>query len=87
MVLAIESVEEVANLIFLPGLSTKDEATDISGRGIGMDAVREYIEDCGGSIQLELGVSTGTEKIPVTFVLTLPKENQAYELDLAGIVA
>ena len=40
------------NLIFEPGLSTKDEVTEISGRGVGMDVVRAAIEQIGGRVEL-----------------------------------
>ncbi|PMY95032.1 chemotaxis protein CheA, partial [Pseudomonas sp. FW305-124] len=40
------------DLIFEPGLSTKDMATAISGRGVGMDVVRANVEQIGGRIEL-----------------------------------
>jgi chemotaxis protein histidine kinase CheA len=43
-----------AELIFHPGFSTSQEVTDISGRGIGMDAVRELLREAGGTIELAL---------------------------------
>jgi signal transduction histidine kinase/HAMP domain-containing protein len=59
--------DEKINLIFASGLSTKDESSEVSGRGIGMDAVKTYLESLGGSIKLytELGVGT-------TFSLKVP---------------
>ncbi len=45
---------EVANLIFRSGISCAETVTDISGRGVGMDAVRSFIEELGGTISLEL---------------------------------
>ncbi len=45
---------ELAQLIFAPGFSTKGEASMISGRGIGMDAVRLLVEESGGEIALIL---------------------------------
>lgn len=45
---------EVASLIFLPSFSTKSEADDISGRGIGMDAIKAYMEELGGTVSLQL---------------------------------
>lgn len=47
------SKEEKEGLIFLPGFSSKDQATDISGRGIGMDVVKQTVEKLGGQIHLE----------------------------------
>jgi HPt (histidine-containing phosphotransfer) domain-containing protein len=46
------SDDDIAAFIFMPGFSTKDEANDVSGRGVGMDAVRAMIEELGGSLQL-----------------------------------
>ena len=49
------SDSDVANLIFQPSMSTADKVTDISGRGVGMDAVKASIQEFGGKIDLELG--------------------------------
>ncbi len=54
-------------LIFQPGFSTKDEATDLSGRGVGMDVVRNNIEAVGGTIDVQTRVGSGT-----TFSAILP---------------
>lgn len=54
-------------LIFQAGFSTKDEATDVSGRGVGMDVVRNNIEAVGGSIDVVTKVGSGT-----TFSAILP---------------
>ena len=45
----------VANLIFYSGVTTKDHITDISGRGVGLDAAKQFLSDCGGKIELVLG--------------------------------
>ena len=45
--------DEINNLIFLPGFSTADQISDISGRGVGMDVVRRNIQDIGGRISLK----------------------------------
>ena len=58
---------EKVMLIFQPGFSTKDEATDLSGRGVGMDVVRNNIESVGGSIDVQTRVGLGT-----TFSAILP---------------
>ena len=61
--------EEVAEFVFRPGLSTADAVSDISGRGVGMDAVRATIESLGGAVELrtEAGVGTTTTLIvPIT---------------------
>jgi two-component system chemotaxis sensor kinase CheA len=58
---------ELINLIFLPGLSTMEKITEISGRGVGMDAVREEIERLGGEIKVTSVLDEGT-----TFFIKLP---------------
>lgn len=56
---AISETDKV-NLIFASGLSSKEDTSEVSGRGIGMDAVKNYLESIGGSIELitQLGVGT-----------------------------
>ena len=60
--------QEVINLIFEPGFSTADQVSDLSGRGVGMDAVRSAIERNGGTLTLSSEASKGSE---VTMVLPL----------------
>jgi len=55
------SDEATVQLIFHPGFSTKDQATDVSGRGVGMDVVKTNIEQIGGSITFESEVGRGTK--------------------------
>jgi two-component system chemotaxis sensor kinase CheA len=55
-------------LIFEPGFSTASELTDISGRGVGLDVVRQTILDLGGSVQLQ-----SKEGIGLTFEITVPE--------------
>jgi two-component system chemotaxis sensor kinase CheA len=61
---------EILNLIFVPGLSTKDEAGELSGRGVGMDVVKTNIAKLGGIVDVysELGIGT---KLTVTLPITL----------------
>ena len=61
------SDEEVDNLIFLPGFSTADKVSDISGRGVGMDVVRRSIQALGGRISIASRPGEGS-----TFTLSLP---------------
>jgi two-component system chemotaxis sensor kinase CheA len=61
--------EEIASLVFRPGLSTARAVSDLSGRGVGMDAVRATIEALGGQVELETEVGRGTATIlivPIT---------------------
>jgi chemotaxis protein histidine kinase CheA len=48
------SDDEIANLIFHSGISSADKVTDISGRGVGMDAVKAFLANLGGNISIEL---------------------------------
>jgi two-component system chemotaxis sensor kinase CheA len=61
---------EILNLIFLPGLSTKDQASDYSGRGVGMDVVKTNISKLGGVIDVHSEPDIGT-KITITLPVTL----------------
>jgi len=51
---------EALNLIFLPGFSTKEVASDLSGRGVGMDVVRATVERFGGSVSVKSTLDKGT---------------------------
>jgi chemotaxis protein histidine kinase CheA len=68
------SAVDVANLIFAPGFSTAHSVTQVSGRGIGMDAVRGFIESEGGEIAIELPETTTPSQEFSVFrvVITLP---------------
>ena len=59
--------DEIDNLIFLPGFSTADAVSDISGRGVGMDVVRRSIQALGGRISIASVPGKGS-----TFTLSLP---------------
>lgn len=61
------SKEESLELIFKPGFSTKEQVTDISGRGVGMDVVKSNIDLLQGQVQIESEVGIGT-----TFKIWLP---------------
>lgn len=61
------SDEQVHELIFMAGFSTADQATDISGRGVGMDVVRRNIKELGGSIEVRSTAGRGSR-----FIITLP---------------
>jgi two-component system chemotaxis sensor kinase CheA len=58
---------ELINFIFAPGFSTKDVASEISGRGVGLDVVREKLSSLGGFTDIHTRKDEGT-----TFTLTLP---------------
>lgn len=66
------SDNEAINLSFMPGFSTAEKVTDISGRGVGMDVVRTKIGAMGGSIKLESVMGKGTTirlKLPLTVAI------------------
>jgi two-component system, chemotaxis family, sensor kinase CheA len=63
---------ELTNLIFLPGFSTAEKITNVSGRGVGMDVVKTNIEKIGGSVDLHSAPGQGTTlkiKIPLTLAI------------------
>ncbi len=61
------SDEEIDNLIFMPGFSTADKISDISGRGVGMDVVKRSIQALGGRISISSKPGHGS-----TFTMSLP---------------
>jgi two-component system, chemotaxis family, sensor kinase CheA len=66
------SDREALNLIFLPGLSTAQTITNVSGRGVGMDVVKSNIEKIGGTVDVFSRVGEGTTiklKIPLTLAI------------------
>jgi len=65
----------VAELIFASGMSTAKEVSDISGRGVGMDAVKRFLQRQGGDIQLvfQEGSEPGSDFRPFESKITLPK--------------
>lgn len=66
------SEREVLNLIFLPGLSTAEKVTNVSGRGVGMDVVKTNIEKIGGTVDVQSRPAMGTTlkiKIPLTLAI------------------
>lgn len=64
------SNRECFELIFMPGLSTKEQISDVSGRGVGMDVVKTRINQLNGSIEIDSAVGEGTT-ISITLPLTL----------------
>ncbi|HET9932492.1 MAG TPA: chemotaxis protein CheA [Polyangiaceae bacterium] len=84
--------EEILGLIFLPGLSTRQSADDVSGRGVGMDIVKTNIGKLGGVIDVHSEPGIGT-KMTITLPITLAivsalivrAEAQVFALPLASV--
>jgi hypothetical protein len=71
--LSAMSEENIADLVFQPGFSTARNLTDISGRGIGMDAIRKAITDLGGEVNIVLKgrLSDGAQTFVIRLVLPI----------------
>jgi two-component system chemotaxis sensor kinase CheA len=86
------SNEDAYNLIFAAGFSTKEQVSDISGRGVGMDVVKTKISQLNGSIKIESELGKGTElliKVPLTLAilptLMVEVKDQTFALPLAVV--
>lgn len=69
---AQSSERELLQLIFLPGFSTAAAVTNVSGRGVGMDVVRNNVEKIGGKVEIESRAGKGTTlrlRIPLTLAI------------------
>jgi len=78
------SKEQLLSLIFLPGFSTKDEVSNISGRGVGMDIVKAKVEKLRGSISISTSEGKGTVfliKLPLTVAIM-----KVLMFDIKGII-
>jgi two-component system chemotaxis sensor kinase CheA len=63
---------QVWDLVFAPGFSTRDEATDLSGRGVGMDVVKKNITALGGQVEIRSRAGEGTTvaiRLPLTMAI------------------
>ena len=87
------SPEEIDEMIFLPGFSTAESVSDLSGRGVGMDVVRNNIRSLGGSVEIfsEKGHGTCfTVRLPLTLAildgLSVQVGKHTYILPLVSIV-
>ncbi len=86
------SQQEIFEFLFLPGFSTARQITEISGRGVGLDAVRSMVQDAGGSISLSSEQGLGTRfdlELPLTRsvlrVLTVMIGGHMYAIEVARI--
>ncbi|MCD6114126.1 MAG: hypothetical protein J7J78_02365 [Thermoprotei archaeon] len=84
---------DIVKILTTPGFSTKNKATDISGRGVGMDVVKRNVEALGGTFTITSQYGKGTKvtiKIPLTSVivksLVAKSSNQLYAIPVSSIV-
>ncbi len=91
--LAAMSQREMFDLIFLPGFSTKDKASDLSGRGVGMDVVKTNIKKLNGLIEIKSEKGMGSEfilRLPLTLAiiqsLLVEVEGEIYSIPLASVL-
>ncbi len=68
------SPHQINELIFMEGVSTAEQISDISGRGVGMGAVREAVLEAGGTIEVQSSMGQGT-----TIILTIPSEPPTFK--------
>ncbi|MCA9460605.1 MAG: chemotaxis protein CheA [Nitrospirales bacterium] len=91
--LSAMSPKDIMNLIFLPGFSTADQVSDLSGRGVGMDVVRTNISRMNGSLELDSEMGRGslvTIKLPLTVAiiqaLMVEVECATFAIPLASVI-
>ncbi|TCZ87942.1 chemotaxis protein CheA [Lysobacter sp. N42] len=87
------SADDCLQLIFLPGFSTRQEVSDLSGRGVGMDVVQSRIRELSGTVQIQSEPGRGTRmsiKVPLTLAilptLLVEIEGDVYALPLVRVV-
>lgn len=90
---ARQSESEILQLVFLPGFSTADEVTEISGRGVGLDVVKNTLESLKGSVSLQSNPGKGTKfrlMVPLTLAsiqaLLFRVGGRLYAVPLASVV-
>ncbi len=91
--LATMESREIVNLIFLPGFSTAEKVTDVSGRGVGMDVVRTNIRKINGSVEVESEAGKGSQiviKLPLTIAiiqaLMVEVERSIFAIPLSSVI-
>lgn len=84
---------EILDLLFIPGFSTKEKASDLSGRGVGMDVVRTNIKKLSGIIDIKTEIGQGSEfilKLPLTLAiiqsLLVEVEGEIYSIPLSSVL-
>ncbi|WP_447983429.1 chemotaxis protein CheA [Nitrospira sp. Nam74] len=91
--LASMDPRDVLNMVFLPGFSTAEKVTDVSGRGVGMDVVRTNIRRINGSVEIDSQVGKGsviTIKLPLTIAiiqaLLVEVEQATFAIPLGSVI-
>lgn len=86
------SLEDTINLMFLPGFSTSEIVSDVSGRGVGLDVVKSKIESINGSIEVQSIKDKGTKfiiRIPLTLAiiqaLLIRLNEEIYAIPLSSV--
>ena len=86
------SPREILDFIFLPGFSTAEKTTDLSGRGVGMDVVRTNLKKLNGTVEIDSHLGQGTTvklRLPLTLailpVLLVQVEKDIYALPLRSV--
>lgn len=86
------SEDEILEFLFLPDFSTRDEVTEVSGRGVGLDVVRDMVKDIGGSVVVNNTFGKGAEfilKLPLTLsvisALLVEISSEPYALPLTKV--
>jgi len=86
------SDQEILNFLFVPGFSTKEKVSEVSGRGVGMDVVKNVVESLNGSISIESEKDKGTKvtiRLPLTLAiiqaLLVKVNNLVYAIPIANI--
>lgn len=85
--------KQVYELLFSSGLSTADQITDVSGRGVGLDVVKNKIESLGGNVTVDSSLGEGTTfsiQLPLTLsiisVMLVEVQSEKYAIPLSSII-
>lgn len=86
------ATDEIHRLLFLPGFSTSEEVTELSGRGVGLDVVKDAVEALKGTLSVESIQGLGTSfliRLPMTLaiarVLIVESQQQQFAIPIAGV--
>ena len=89
---AVMKNQDILQLILLPGFSTAEKITDISGRGVGLDVVKQVLNDIGGDLQIESKLGLGSKfevylptNLSIIDVLTVKIEKLSYVIPIQEI--